>query len=511
MKKVVSLFLLVTLVLSMAVGCGSTNSGDDSSKEKSLVFADTQSCTNLNPFESWNGWYVSRYGIGETLFKLNEKMEAEAFLVKSYENKDDKTWVLEIKDEVKFSNGKKVDAQAVKDSLEYSIENNDRSKELFGIESMEADGQTLTIITTDVRPAFLNSLCDPLGMIFDVNADTDITKNPIGTGPYVATGFEAKVQCTVKKNENYWNGEPKLDSATFKFLSDTSALDMATKSGEVDVAVSMPNASLGDYEDNSDFIVSSNAGSRAQLLFFNFDNKFLQDENVRKAIYMSIDKDNYANKLNNGGSTPSNGLFPDTVAYSGDKIKGYKFDVEGAKELLKEAGYEDTDNDGILEKNSEKLSLNIITYSTKAELPVFCDALKSQLKEVGIELNVSVYESIIEQSQSGDFDICLYSFTMLPTGDPEYFIDIAFKTGASSNYGHYSNEEVDKLANKLSTEFDTTKRNELATQICQIVMDDAGFAVIGHANYTYVMNKKVTNLEAHPSEYYLLDVNVGIE
>ena len=137
-------------------------------------------------------------------------------------------------------------------------------------------------------------------------------------------------------------------------------------------------------------MVDGAVGSRGQVLYMNFENEFLKDINVRKAISMAIDKESYANILNKGASVPANGLFPDSVAFGGKDLKGYSFDTAGAKKLLTDAGYTDTNGDGILEKDGKKLSLSMSTYSTKAELPVFSEAMKSAFQEVGIELELDI-------------------------------------------------------------------------------------------------------------------------
>lgn len=513
-KKLIAVSSAIIMALGMLAGCSSNSASGsgaaegDSSATKSLVFADTQAPGNLDPHLDWNGWYVVRYGVAETLFKLDDKLQPQPFLVESYENTDDTTWVFNLKDGVTFSNGKAMDAEAVKTSLEDTIEVNPRAVELYNVDSIEADGLTLTIKTKDANPGLPASLCEPMGAIIDVTDEENSETNPICTGPFVVTSYEEKTKYEVAKNENYWGGDVKLDSATFKVLADTSALDMATKSNEVDVAVSMPNTSLDDYKNDDNYTISSNSGSRVQMLFINHESDVMKDETLREAISLCIDRDNYSQVLNNGGSVAAKGLYPDYVSYSGE---GYEFNVDKAKEVLADAGYKDTDGDGILEKDGKKLSLKLLTYSTKAELPTFSEALKSQLAEIGVELDVQIVENLTTECENGNFDISLWSSTMLPTGDPQYYINIAFVTGGSMNYGKYSNEEVDALAKQLDTEFDTEKREELAKEIVEEVMDDYGYIAIGHANYTYVMNKKVKNCVANPSEYYLLDANVDVE
>ena len=509
MRKKVLKVLAAVLTASVVLGTGVTAASAEG--KTTAVFADTQCPTSLSPADSWNSWYTSRYGITETLFKLNENLEAQPFLAESCEMLDDTTWKITLRDDVTFHNGKKMTAESVKACWEYTGGINARLNELLFIDTMEAEGQILTVKTTEPVPAFINGLTEPLSCIIDVSDPESIAETPIGTGPFKAVSYDVKKQAVVERYNEYWGGKPKLEGATFNIIADTNSLAMAQQTGESDLSVSIPGTSLELFSDESRYNVDGVPGSRGQVIFMNFDNPFIQDIHVRKAISMSIDKENYAAILNKGASVPAEGLYPDFMEYGAEEGEGYEFDLEGAKKELQEGGYEDTDGDGILEKDGKPLSLRIVTYSTKAELGIFCEELSSKLKEIGIDLKVEIYESVAEQQKSGDFDLMMISFTMCPTGDPLYFANIAFKTGGSSNYGHYSNEKVDAIIEQMTQEFDIEKRAELAKEAQKLILEDAGFIVVGHSKYVYVMNSSLKGLKTNPSEYYLLDANTYIE
>lgn len=516
MKRVIAFGLAAAAVTGVLAGCGSGESGSTDSNttntantatKNTMVFGDSQAPTSLDVADGWSSWYTSRYGITETLYTLDENLSAQPLLVTKAESTDDTTWVLTLRDDVTFQNGEKMTAQSVINCWKRTMEKNARLNELLFIDEMSADGQVLTIKTSKEVPAFLSSLCEPIASVYYVSDDGSMKGNVIGTGPYKAVSYDVKKQCVVERYDDYWQGTPALEGATFNIIADTNSLAMAQQSGETDVSLTIPSTSLSLFEGNDRYVVDGATGSRGQIIWFNFENGFLNDVAVRKAISMSIDKESYANKLNNGASTPATGLFPDSTAYGGSDLQGYSYDLEGAKALLQQAGYKDTDNDGYLEKDGKKLSLRLCTYTTKAELPVFADALQATLKEVGIELTVESgsYDAVVEKQGSGDFDLMLVSMTMCPTGDPQYFSDLCLKTGGSANYGGYSNKEVDTLIDQLDREFDTDKRNALAKEIQQKVLDDAGYIVIGHAKFTNVLKSGVKNCETNPSEYYLIN------
>lgn len=140
MKKVVSLCLAAVLAAGILAGCGSggtseENTGTASTSQtagvSSMVFADTQSPTNLDCAVGWNGWYTSRYGITETLFNLDKEMKAKPWLAKSCEAVDDTTWKITLRDDVTFQNGKKMTAQSVIDSWNRTMKINTRLNELM--------------------------------------------------------------------------------------------------------------------------------------------------------------------------------------------------------------------------------------------------------------------------------------------------------------------------------------------------------------------------------------------
>lgn len=512
-KGFLSMALAMVLSISMLGGCSSSESSSESSTQTEngniLVVADTQCPTSLDPAQSWDSWYTSRWGITETLFKLDENLDPQPLLAESCEMSDENTWVITLRDGVTFHNGNPMTAESVKLCWERTSGINARFNELLYIESMEADGQTLTVKTSKAVPAFKNALCEPLTGIIDVTASEDPSVSPVGTGPFMAVSYEVKTRAEVKKYADYWGGEPKLDGAVINIIGDTNTLALAQQNGESDISVSMPATSLELFSDTELYNVDGVAGSRGQVIFINYDNEFLKEKAVRQAISMSIDKDGCADIINKGASVSTTGLYPDFMDFGG--ADGYEYDIEGANALLDEAGIKDTDGDGIRELNGKNISLRLVTYSTKAELSKFCSEIASSAKNIGINITTEVYESVSEQQKTGDFDLLMVSFTMVPTGDPQYFADIAFRTGGSSNYGGYSNEEVDSLINELDEEFDSARRTELAKEIQQKIIDDAGFIVVGHSKYIYVMSSKVKGLHTNPSEYYLLDANVYIE
>ena len=164
---------------------------------------------------------------------------------------------------------------------------------------------------------------------------------------------------------------------------------MALDNGEVDLAFQLPSENIEQFRDNDRFTLTEQTGSRSQFIHFNLENEFLSDINVRKAICMAIDRKTLADVVNKGNSQAATAIFP--VSFEYGQVGGIEYDLEGAKELLKKAGYTDSDDDGILDKDGKPLSFGILTYGTHGSLlPTFCEAIQASLKELGIGLDIQV-------------------------------------------------------------------------------------------------------------------------
>ena len=179
--------VMAVAALGVIAGCGSDNNGP---ADKSVVkFGVTNFADTLEPTQNYFGWVVMRYGIGETLAKFDDKMNTQPWLAESWSVSDDKlTWTFKISDKAKFSNGNKVTAEAVKESIERAFEKNKRAATFFKYTDIKAEGQNLIITTDKAYPNVPGFLADPLFIIVDVSAEKagrDFAKEgPIGTGPY---------------------------------------------------------------------------------------------------------------------------------------------------------------------------------------------------------------------------------------------------------------------------------------------------------------------------------------
>lgn len=485
-------------------------------EEKHLVFGQTQTYNSLEPCHEYDGWMLERAGVGETLTRLDDSLQAEGWLAEDdYSvSEDGLTWTFTIRDGVTFSNGNPLTAQAAADAIQYAFDNSVRSMDFFELDSLTADGRTLRIKTKVPAPTLPGMLADPFFIIFDTSEDlTNIADlGPACTGPFlVESNDQLSMTLELVKNENYWGGEVKLDSVEFLQFQDTSTMNMAFEAGQLDVCYGLSPIDGASYLDDDSYDVEMCTGLRTDWGLFN-QNGLLADKALRTALLQCLDMETICEIQLNGMFVAGNTPFASEALGVNDLTNPYPFDMEAAAETLQEAGYQDTDGDGMLETpDGEKLTLKVLSYTTRAELPIICEALQLSAATLGISIEIQYVQDLWAQAiKTGDFDICVFNCSGFSSGDPEAFLKQYFQTGAVYNTYGYSNTEVDTLIDSLSDIFDSEERIHIEREISQQLMDDACCAFYSYPTVFIVSRSSVTGIKCTPADYYWLTAETDI-
>jgi peptide/nickel transport system substrate-binding protein len=500
---------LMAGALSACSGAGGSSSG----KEKVLNYGTTSTWSKENedhgfdPHNSYWGWTTMRLGVGETLFKFDDNMQIQPWIASGYEQVSDTQVDVTIKDNVTFSNGKKVDAAAVKACFEDLLANHDRAPSDLEIASMEANGQVLTITTKKPNPALLYYLSDPYGCIIDMDSDHN-ENTVVGTGPYTVESTTDDT-VTLAANKSYWDGNVNVDKVVAHNITDGDTLTMALQNGEIDAAYGLPYDSRDLFVNG--YNTSAVATSRVYEVAFNYHKDVMKDAAVRKAICMSLNSEDFVNALLGGHGETAVGPFPANFTFAVDPSYAVSYDPDGAKEVLAQDGWKDEDGDGYLEKGGKKLEIDWVTYPSRQELPKLAEYAQEQLKNIGIKVNVNSTANHKDLVKSDNFDVYASAIVSAPQGDPQYYFTTQYLPESSYDAGHYSSSEVTDLISKLSTTFDADERADLAKQIQQKVLADNGYYYASFLQMAIVSKDNVTGLDAHPCDYYEINANMDIK
>jgi len=515
MKKTIAILLIACLAACLFAGCGAPARTETPAK-KTMVIGDTTFNSEnweetVDPHRTYNGWACIRYGIGETLVHYTDSMELEPWLATQWTNDGDCTWTVTLRDGVKFSSGRAMDGAAVKQCLDHLLENHDRAPSDTKIVDVQAEGQTLTITTSEPNPALMNYLGDPYGCVIDVDASDFENGIVSGTGPYAVKELVTDDHLTLVPNGNYWNGTPKLDELTIRTLSNGDTLSAALQAGDIDAAYGMAYEAYPNFE-NGGYQFSSIQTSRAFFGSMNMTSPVIQDAAVRKAIAMGINKEGFVKTLLDGHGVAANGAFPDGFSsFGGEKIVTEGYDPEGAKALLEEAGWVDSDGDGIREKDGVKLTIRWLTYPSRQELPLLAESAQASLKEIGMDVDINCTANRREfLADMGSWDIYASALVTAPSGDPQYFFTTSCVPGMSYNFGAYDNPQATAMIEELSREFDTAKRSELAVKLQQMILDDNAYVFCSFLQMNMISKENVRNYTAHACDYYQVTVDLDI-
>ncbi len=455
----------------------------------------------LNPHANYSGWSCVRYGVGETLFKLSDEMEPQPWLAESWEFTDDTHLHVVLRSGVRFSSGRELDAQAVKECLDDLMATHDRAPGDLEISSIEAQGLELTIATERPKPSLVNFLCDPYAAIIDMQTGVTVEGNVAGTGPYVATSV-SDTQVTLSANPDYWGGAVPCTNVDVRAITDGDTLTMALQAGQVHASYGLPYASYALFE-GAGYTVASCETSRVFFAQANYASSVMQDAAVRQALAMGIDKQGFVDVLLGGRGAVATGAFPASFSFGGDAVTAPTYDPEAAKQLLEQAGWVDSDGDGVREKDGQRLHIVWLTYPGRVELPLLAESAQYSLGQIGFEVEVQCTANHTSlRADTSAWDVYASALVTAPTGDPESFFAATCLTDAPKNFGGYANPELDALAEELASEFDADRRCELAVQMQQALVDDGAFVFASHLTMGIVSRPGVSGMAAHPCDFY---------
>lgn len=350
-------------------------------------------------FDPMHGWGYHDSGtdplIQSTILKRNADNEFVNDLATDYEISDDlKTYTVTIRDDVKFTDGSQLTAKDVAFSYTKAKELGEGA-DLSSMKEAKADGNKVVFTLDKADSTFINKLTD-VGIVPEANYNEDsYGQNPIGSGPYKLAQWDKGQQFILEKNPDYYGEEPYFDKITNLFL-DSDAAFAAVKNGDVDIA-EVPAAYANEKVDGYHLVYFDSVDVRGISLPTQPDTGKLSEDNItignnvtsdpaiREALNIGINRSSLLDgALNSYGNVSYNGVADQLPwAYESDFEDGQ---LDEAKAVLKEAGWEDTNGDGIVEKNGTPASFKVYYNSKATERQAIAVAVAEQAKEIGIDI-----------------------------------------------------------------------------------------------------------------------------
>lgn len=469
------------------------------SSSDTVTMGYTQFPANIDPVKEYNGWFTVRYGVGETLFKMDDQLQIQPWLATKGEQLSPLEWEITIRQGVRFHDGSLMTPQTVKESLEHLLASNQRASGELKIEQMTATDQTLRIKTKEPQPILLNLLADPYSTILHVGAKESTGKSVVATGPYQLTAFRPENGASLKAFGHYWNGTAKVAKVEIRSFSDATSMSLALDAGEIDAAYGMPALNLASYRQKKGYRISEVDGSRYLSYVYNFRDHWMQDKTLRKAIDLVIDRKAYSQSLFQKGSQATSGPFPSRFPFALEEPIP-NANAKEAEKLLDQAGYLKK-VDGFRYKDGKKVTLTALSYERLPEIPLAVQATQAALKKIGIDVKIRTVE-VGSIAAAEDYSFTPYTMVTTPVGDPYPFFKSSLASDGSVNLGKYKSNKVDQLIKTLGTEGDQEKRQELSKDLQREIQEDLPISFLVTFKVAVIMNDRVSGLTSSASDYY---------
>jgi peptide/nickel transport system substrate-binding protein len=519
MKNFCVRFLLAIALFAFCaavVMAGGKNDAKTVSTGKTLVVGELWDVENVDPVLSGTH-VVEKTLIAEPLVEIDENFTIKSGLAQSWRNIDNLTWEFKLKENIFFHDGTPFDAEAARWSLMRAVAESPSVQSLSKIDRIETvDPHTIRIITKTTNADLPEALhYSNTGIIAksSVDAGGKFVK-PVGTGPFIFVSFSpGSGNVEVVKNERYYGKPANLDRVIFRPITDPNTRALAIENGEVDFTIDPPLNEINRMRNLKGITIKPYETPRVYIAKMNVKHQPLNDIKVRQALSHAIDNNAIVDHVLYGIGSPAVGSYSSNIAWANRSLAPYAYDPALAKRLLAEAGYTDTNGDGLLDKAGKPLELRMITYPERPGLPPIAQALQGYFADIGVTLKVDIMTSSATsgalRQPDWDFYLIANATTMIPT--PAYHLNDAFSTASNAATGGYSNPEVDRLLEELAGTFEQSSKYEIARQIQQIVHDDAAVIWIAYYGVGIVMKDTVTGFVFNPTAHdYMLNTEMTI-
>jgi len=562
--KFLSLLLLFALALSAcAPAAPATESGDtdtdaavdssdaaDSEEEKQIIYALYQEPELLNPFIATQTAAAETYQFAiEGLLGVNpdgDRFPVLAAEVPSVENglvsEDGMTVTYNLKEGVVWSDGEAFTCDDVLFTFETVTNPDSGAVSTTGYDQIESvtceDDLTVVVQYTEFYAPYLSLFGAVLprhatGEAADM-VNWEYNRMPLGTGPFVITGWDSGDQIRLEANENYrdYPDRPLVDKVIVRIIPSREVGKALITSGEIDILWDLIEADVPEFEDNPSVIANKRPSPSIERLLFNLGDPsidatddpvnnphpILGDVRVRQAIEMGIDKQLIVDELLFGATTVGSSVL--SIGWAGCSNEASAYDVDGANALLDDAGFTDEDGDGVRECNGceyaedgAPISLKFQTTTGNQLREETQQLIVIMMREIGVELNIeNVPSSELFGSWSngafrkhGTYDILMY--TTGPGIDPQshmysYFhqdeIPTEANAGSGFNYSRWVNADASVALVEAGATPDEAIRKAAYQIACDAIAEELPQALLYNRGDIHLSRSNIINFDINP-------------
>ncbi|MBN1382632.1 MAG: peptide-binding protein [Deltaproteobacteria bacterium] len=331
-----------------------------------------------------------------------------------------------------------------------------------------------------------------------------LTRHPIGTGPYMFKEWVTGQKIVLISNPHYFEGRPYIDGYIMRIIPDMATMFLELRGNGID----RMNLTPLQYTRQTETAMFRKHYNKYRYLSFsytylgyNLTNPLFTDQRVRQAIAHAVNKEEIIQGVLLGLGKEATGPYkPGTWAYNPD-VKKYPHDPQKAKELLAEAGWKDTNGDGILDKDGRSFEFEIITNQGNEVRAKCAEIIQKRLDDVGIKVKIRILEwaaFINDFINKRKFDATILGWTV-PLDPDIYDVWHSSKTGPEQlNFVSYKNKEVDDLIEKGRSTFDRNERKKYYDRVQEIIAEEQPYTFLFVPDALPIIHGRIRGIEVAP-------------
>jgi glutathione transport system substrate-binding protein len=401
-------------------------------------------------------------------------------------NDDATAFTFTLRDGVTFHDGTPFDAQAVKDYYDWVMDPDSRGARgrslLSAMERVEVLApDQVRIHLSRPNGAFIYLLATSNARIASPAAiaayGDELSKNPVGTGPFRFVSWDEGQRIVVERNADYWGAPAQVDGIEFLVVNNAATRVAMLQSGEVHFIESLPPQLVPAIEADPNLEVLSTPANFLRMLQLNTTKEPFGDVRVRQALNYAVDKQQLVNVVFGGNATVMTAPIPET-AFGHAQQPAYGYDPERARALLAEAGYADG------------FDMTVLTF-TGDEYRTAGQVLQQMFSEVGVRMTLdaqergSLVEQIFKPIDENPTQAALVGASA-STGDADLALTVSFTEAsfppASNNWSFYSDERVEELVVAGRETGDPAERQAAYAEAQAIIWQDAPWVFLYSPN-----------------------------
>ena len=505
MKKLVALMLTDALAFSLSTGALADEGAK--SPDNDMVVALQADATHLDPHVSSNGYSNTiTNAMYETLLTFNVKSEVVPLLAKEWSVSDDGLYYTFVLNEgIQFHDGEPFNADAVVAVYERGLNDDSLTlkRSISNWESVTADSEyQVTIKLKEANNTFINKITQ-VRMVSPKAMEQGkdyLAKNSAGTGPFILSDRVDGGYTKLVRNENYWQEGPGVDTLTFTVVPEDGSRIAMLQTGEADIIDPVPAIDVARIEDDPTIVVDNFPGITYRYVTLNTEmelpdgRKPFADKRVRQALNYAFDSNAYAQVVFNGFAVEPTSIFSQNIMYYSPQTP-YTPDLDKAKELMKEAGFEDG------------FDVQIIVDTTTIEMKG-AEFVKQQLSQINVNVELLANESTANaELTSAPLEDTTVQMWYVNWGSGSYEADGSMRNilhgdkmpPEGYNTAFWNNEEFNELLDSALKMTDTEEIAEAYAKAQAIAWEECPWIFLGNNNTLTAHKSYVSGIKYKPA------------